>query len=187
MSNTMTLSNLTLKLPFTFETKSDGAIHDTDETKVSKFPTLPNRSVWHLEHRHIAYVPQAVAFAVETIWKRTQSPATGKQVRRELSDLGFGLYSKGSISGNLSVALKQGLISNLNVRNYDLGRQGKKRSCFLWAPTEVASKLNHVTAEIANWIDSPNEVTTMDLLAFLDNFVQTAKSSGVKSMLPNQR
>ena len=171
--------NLGFQLPFTFDVKTDGSIHDKDD---NKFPYFPNRSVWHKHYTKIAYVPEAMAFAVDMEWESTGKPQKWKEIQKSLERNGFGKFSKGSLSGNLSKAYEQGLVGRLTVKSYNTGRRNKTTSEFLYVPKELESVLNGLTANIADWIDSPNEVTNMDLLKFLGDFCRTANSKGLNHL-----
>tara|TARA_R100001591_G_scaffold61142_2_gene70683 strand:- start:3994 stop:4572 length:579 start_codon:yes stop_codon:yes gene_type:complete len=171
--------NLGFQLPFSFETKADGTIHETDN---NGFPHKPNRSIWHEDYPQIAYAPDAFAFAVDMEWESTGKPQTAKDILKSLQRNGFGKFSRGSATGNLSKAYKQGLIGKMTVKSYNAGRRNKVTSENLYVPKDVEKVLNGLTENIARWIDSPNEVTNMDLLKYLEDFCRTAKAQGLNKL-----
>jgi hypothetical protein len=173
----MTMQQWTL--PFSFNTNADGTIHQTTNPERVVFPEIKNRRIWCENHPEIAFTHEAVAFAVRSLVEKYGCAVTWREVQKELIELGFGKFKETSISGNFTHAHKKlGLIKPLKVINHKTSRQGKTSRNQLWATPEFADKINSLTESIADWIDTPNNVTEMDLLNFLENFVKTARSNG---------
>jgi hypothetical protein len=164
--------------PFSFRTNSNGSTHIKVETTFQWPQTDNKRTVWCKEYPEISTVPEAVALVVNNASECTGEPMHWKMIQSQLKSMFDLKKSKGSCTGNMANAIKQGLISEVKLRDFN---DGQKAGWKMVASNKLAKQMNVFCEYIVDWVNEDrHDRTQTDMYCFMINFGRTLQQKGTR-------